>query len=155
MDAWSTEASRAAPWKHLGWSKSWFVDDVVLGAAVYKEEVNETRQTTIPMPEGSYPAVVKMTKATWTRPRSRPVTMERATVEMLVPIPIPGKGENSWDCEDDALYSLTTPADSVNAARLAVMSSAMRDRMRRGGPMRWPTAPETAPEMRLSPAEAK
>ena len=26
VDAWSTEASRAAPWKHLGWSKSWFVD---------------------------------------------------------------------------------------------------------------------------------
>lgn len=51
-----------------------------------------------------------------------------------LPIPIPGKGENSWDCEDTATYSLSTgSAKSHQEAALKLMDYIMRTRWRHGG----------------------
>ena len=86
----------------------------------------------VAMPEGNYPAVVRFTEDTWKRPRlpwnSR--LIRRAEVTMLVPIPFPGKGENSWDIDDDALYSQSAPGVSVADATAKVAASAMRSRER-------------------------
>ena len=32
------------------------------------------------------------------------------------PIPVPGKGENSWDCDDDAIHSSHGPHSTVHQA---------------------------------------
>jgi hypothetical protein len=90
-------------------------------------------RTSVSMPEGNYPCIVKLTEDTWTRPRF-PLTrklVRRATVDMLVPVPIPGKGENSYDLDEDATYSMTCSARSVSQAVIAVAESSMRDRERR------------------------
>jgi hypothetical protein len=87
----------------------------------------------VAMPEGNYPCVTRFYEETWQRPRlpwaSR--VSRRAEVLMLVPIPIPGKGENSYDIDDDAIYSLSAPGTSVAAATSQAASSALRDRERR------------------------
>lgn len=86
----------------------------------------------VPMPEGNYPCIVTLTEDSWTRPRLKLTrrVIRRATVEMLVAIPSPGKGENSWDIDDDATSSMTTPARSVSEAVGAMAESVMSRRER-------------------------
>ncbi len=45
-------------------------------------------------------------------PRGR--WLYRADIEIPGGIPIPGKGENSWDCEDDAIYAQTQPVSPTS-----------------------------------------
>jgi hypothetical protein len=52
---------------------------------------------------------------------------------MITPIPHPGKGENSYDCEDDATYSLTTEARNEAEAIGAMVATVMRSRQKYGG----------------------
>lgn len=68
------------------------------------------------MPEGSYRATVTIERDSWTRARWFARRIERAHVDIHDPIPTPGKGENSWDCGDDALHSSTFPCGTVPAA---------------------------------------
>jgi hypothetical protein len=89
-------------------------------------------RTSVPMPEGNYPCIVKLTEDTWTRPRLKAARklVRRAEVEMLVPIPVPGKGTASYNCDDDATYSMCCTARSVAQAVATMAESAMRDRER-------------------------
>lgn len=55
------------------------------------------------------------------------------------PIPVEGKGENSWDCDENATHSMYFPARGVKdcfEAALYFEASMKRDRKRRGG-SRW------------------
>lgn len=57
------------------------------------------------------------------------------------PIPVPGKGENSWDCDDDAIHSSHGPHSTVHQAVAALVASVYRDRTRYGSGPEWqPTA---------------
>lgn len=106
-----------------------------------RQEMTETvlREGTVmvPMPEGEYPATYKETRMAWQRPRlpwpSR--TREQVTLDLEVPIPFPGKGENSWDCEDDAIFS-SSGGRSVPDAVGDLVASVLRRRMQYGG-MGW------------------
>lgn len=98
----------------------------------------------VPMPEGSYPAIVTMQAVEWSRPRL-PLFKRYSTyaeVRMVQPIPEPGKGENAWDCGDDATFSLSTPAISVEDAVGKMVASVMRDRKKRQGHYGWNKGPE-------------
>lgn len=111
-------------WK--GWHWSCFVSDVIWGSAVYSSTVVEECEVRIAMPEGSYIVQVKMTDDQWKRPRKLwPNVIRRAHIECPVGIPKPGKGENSWDCGQDATYGLTCPASTVEEAVEVLRSGAV------------------------------
>lgn len=53
-----------------------------------------------------------------------------------VPIPVEGKGENSWDCDEDARWSVTFGLNkhfSFREAALDFWQDTMKDRIRHGG----------------------
>lgn len=111
------------------------VSDFLLGRTKYEKQVIEARDVVIPMPEGAYPAKAELELCTWTRrrfgwPAKRVV---RAQIEVEGGIPHPGKGENAWDCGDDATYAITTPADTIEEGISKFVHSVLRDRTRYGG----------------------
>lgn len=116
-----------------GWQKSWALLDLLLGITRYTKGAAHHSTTVLSMPEGDYPCTVEMRTDSWSRPRW-PFTkrITRATVEVEQGVPVPGKGENSWDCGDDAIYSLTAPAKNVRGALRAFQESAMQSRHRYG-----------------------
>jgi len=87
-----------------------------------------------PMPEKSYKGRVHIQANEWKRPRwPWPKTVLRAHVDMEEPIPFPGKGENSWDCGDDALHGSCFPCRTVEEAIGNVVGTVLRNRKRYGG----------------------
>lgn len=87
------------------------------------------------LPEAEYPVQVVIERRTWTRPRWpwRAKTCISATVKSETGLPIPGKGENSYDCEDDAYYSIGTHATTIEDAVDAAAASVLETRRRYGG----------------------
>lgn len=118
---------------------SCFVDDALLGRREYSSVEVERRQMTLTMPEGTYQADCTVTLDTWERSRwpRWPLTrqLKRARIDFDPPVGLPGKGENAYDCDDDATYSLTTPLknDDLRATLDQFALEHLRDRQRRGG----------------------
>ncbi len=132
------ESNSRDPW----WMKThrFGLDDIaskIFGKVRYATEVIESRDVEIPMPEGVHAATVNIERATWTRPRWpwRPFSRERIRADVTIPkgIGFPGKGENSYDCGDDAMYGMTMPASTVEEAIGKVVAGALRNRIRYGG----------------------
>lgn len=119
-------------WK--GWHWSDFVSDLIFGSAEYSERVLLDQAGSVSMPEGDYPVSVKLVESVWRRPRRPwPAKMRRAKIECEKGIPHPGKGENSWDCGEDATYGLVCPAESVDEALIVLREVVTRSRERYGG----------------------
>jgi hypothetical protein len=121
-------------WKRfIGWTPNhveWKTLDVV--------------RTVVPMPEGTYDATVEIKRGTWKRRRlffwwpaihhfDYDITPDR-------PIPVPGKGENSWDCGDDAIYSSSGSGRTVHAAVSSLVDSVYRQRTQYGSGPSWQPA---------------
>ena len=123
------EWNRSDPW---WWQIEIHPRDLLLGKLRYSSEPLGESRVPVVLPEGAYAATVKMERARWVRPRAPfwPFTEEiiRADIEPDIPIPIPGKGENSWDLHDDAIYSQTAPANSPEEAALKLAESVMQAR---------------------------
>jgi hypothetical protein len=122
--------------RETGWRKSWFLNDVFFGRTTMHEQVIDTRPVVVHMPEGGYRATCKLTLSTWTRPRwPGKVWHQRKGASLDMDegqqIPIPGKGENSWDCDDDALFGLSTSAETVEEAIAKMRTSALTTRNKR------------------------
>lgn len=114
---------------------SFFWRDKVLGKADYSKAITLTERAIIPMPEGPYPATVEISRAVWKRPRwPFAKVIYRAEITPDTPVGTPGKGENAWDCEDDATYSMTTPANTVEEAVTSFVESTLKRRRQYGGP---------------------
>jgi len=87
----------------------------------------------IDLPEGTYPAFAEVEEILYERPRlgrlSR-TTRRSTTVDVPGGVPVPGKGESSWNLDDDAIYSQSsaarTPAEAFEALREAALSSRRR-----------------------------
>ena len=122
--------------------------DFLFGRLRYEKRELETVETQVPTPEGPVPARIIFDESTWRRPRWPwwPLTRRRdgANIELLRPIPIPGKGENAWDIDDDAIYSLSCNAKTVAEAVAAVVENYTRSRERHGGPNWKPAEVESA-----------
>lgn len=113
-------------------------DDFLLGKEKYSESERISHDTFVEMPEGFYAAKVEMFTSTWKRKRwPWAKSIERANVEIKGGLPIPGDGENSWDLDDDAIFSSTFPASTVEDALSTIRESAMHDRRRKGGGEDW------------------
>jgi hypothetical protein len=133
----STVGDRRVQRDKHGWRCSGLLLDVFLGRAVHSSRTLSYNGSFIHMPEGVYACTVKLHRDTWKRPRwPRPLRIDRATVEIPVGVPIPGKGENSWDCGEDKIYSSTMPAATVKVAVENVQNAATERRLKYGGP-RW------------------
>lgn len=138
---WMTPWGRDCEWRSDDpwWRRGlvWHWRDTFFGRQKYESRELEKRDVVVPMPEGSYKAVVTLSEDTWKRPRS-PFTARRLAGSIEVPggIPTEGKGENSWDCGEDAIYSLHTSASSVEETVAKLIESATKERRRHGTPRR-------------------
>lgn len=131
--------SRSDPW----WmSRSWEWERLCFGRTKVESEVVASGVTVVPMPERSYDALWSTTRheRAYTGPlgRVRDALLGRRhhyTTEVTPSkaVPVPGKGENAWDCGDNHISSLSTGGRSVEKAVGALVESALRDRRRYGG----------------------
>jgi hypothetical protein len=110
---------------------SFNVIDFILGKKEYSKRVVSEREVVVPMPEGMYPATVTMFESKWERSRWFPERLLRADIRMIKPIPIPGKGSMSYNCDDDAIHGLTVPARNVEEAVGKLIGDALNTRMER------------------------
>lgn len=125
------------------WWQRWFNDirrnqqvtlfrgDWVLGMPRHSLEVLESG---IPVtvnvgqwPGDSYTGTATHTRRTWKRRFSTKVS-DGYEIEMQQGIPFPGKGENSWDCGDDAYFGFGGP--TIESATERIIADVKR---RRGG----------------------
>jgi hypothetical protein len=139
----------ADPHRWSEWTPRWrdgnfSVVDFLLGKErVQRTPVGEPVKVVVPMPEASYSGTCSIERVSRQRPRWFTYATHIANVKMDQPVPVPGKGENSWDCDEDAIYSMSTEARTPAAAVGAFVSSALESRFRYGG-MNW--RPEKASE---------
>lgn len=136
-------------WDCGGWNGPhwyWWPLNTLLGKPVYSSKTlpeftflkeEEPKRYSIRLPEGVYPVDVVLTEDSWKRPRwPRATVVRRAKMECPRGIPIPGKGENSWDCGEDATFGLTCPAATVQEG-LEHLSAHVRERRERYGGKGW------------------
>lgn len=128
------------PMESRGKTDPWYIrmhncniPDLLFGRSKYSSRPIREERVVVPMPEGGYPALVKINLDTWRRPRW-PFHRRMIRSELIPdkPIPFPGKGENSWDQGEDALHSLYGPYETSLKAAMAASESVMRDRLRYG-----------------------
>lgn len=107
-------------------------------------ETLEVVRTVVPMPEGTYDATVEIQRGTWRRRRlfSLMPKVHRFSYEITPdePIPVPGKGENSWDCGDDHIHGQSGPGRTMHEAVSGLVDSAYRQRTQYGGGPTWQPA---------------
>lgn len=126
-DEWSSKTPR--------WREGHFnLPDFLFGRYICSRVEQEPIAALVPMPEGDYPATVRFFTQTWQRSRF-PYTKRRsdAHVDVEGGIPIPGKGESAWDCDDSAFLSIGSSATTVEGAIADAIDCVNRRRERYGG----------------------
>jgi hypothetical protein len=112
--------------------------DFLLGRQKYSDRTIQTVETMLALPESEYPVKVRLFESSWKRPRWPFVKrILRAEVEEATGKGIPshaGKGENSWDMDDDYTYSITLQASSVEEALQLAANGILRSREKYGLP---------------------
>ena len=110
--------------------------EFITGKPVYSDETLNMGPCEVIMPENRYQADYVVKRQSWRFPRWL-VVKQRDTITVNIEgngIPIPGKGENSWDQGDDAVRSVTTTTDWDNdrmSLRLALEDLAITTLKRR------------------------
>lgn len=125
----------------MGYAKGWrgyhkMIDwkTILFGKQKYEKKEIRRYLNYVKMPEGNYPCEVIHTEATWTRPRLvKPIKATRFEIILDNPIPEPGKGENAWDIDDDALVSGTYEAEDLQEALNKCANSVIKIRVKRAG----------------------
>jgi hypothetical protein len=135
------------PWYRRG---SFHLDRLVLGKQQYiKEDLGPPIRTHVQMLEGPYPVTVQRQRQRWWRTRWPwwPCRIEHVSYEVECPygIPFPGKGENSWDCGEDGLWSTACAVETVEDACERFRTTVLDYRRRYGGEQcasePWPQRP--------------
>jgi hypothetical protein len=87
----------------------------------------------ITMPEAQYPVVFRrqVIHKKWTRMPWRVKRFVRIDASFPVPVPIPGKCDNGWDCDDDAIYETGVWSDDIGMARGIVEDEILSIRAKR------------------------
>lgn len=116
------------------WRDSCFhILDFLFGKNKYNREIIEERDVLIPMPEGNYEAHIKLCKDTWKRPIGFTKTILRIDAQIPKGIPHAGKGENSWDCGDDATFGMCCQAKSIAEGIGEIVKNSIKTRIKYGG----------------------
>lgn len=134
LECWAPTGSWSSrePW----WMRfTWHPLDTFFGRMKHSEREISRTDAVISMPEKAYPCTVVMKAETWKRPRlpwaSAKVT--RAHMECEEGVPVPGKGTTSYNCGDDAIYSMCCQAESVEQGIARYAEDAQKTRLRYGG----------------------
>lgn len=111
--------------------------DFVFGEAVHSKVIREETDVVVALPERTYRWTVKLVRRTYRRPRApawsaNVVDCYEAEAKEGEQIPIPGKGENPWDCGPDAMFSLSGPGSTIGSALGDVVRSVTDRRIRYG-----------------------
>lgn len=148
--------------KSLNFYKSIDPCDVIFGKQVYSADL--VRECSMELglawagEREKYDANVKVERCSWVRPRDRFgwLTMQRLSMDIDIPggIPIPGKGENSWDCDDDAIFGTGAKIEDSSDESLAkgwekVAEGILETRRRHGGESWRPVRKESVAEASL------
>lgn len=109
--------------------------EAILGKREMRWEPKDTHAVLIPMPEKNYLATVELRDhVSWyKRFPFWAQRIEHANIDIPGGIGFPGKGENAWDCGDDAIFAMSCPARTAEDAIGKVVASVLRDRQRYGG----------------------
>ncbi len=108
--------------------------DFLFGKPQVTRELLTEERVPLAFPEGVYEATVQLFDATVKRPRSPLVKRgRRASVAVVGGVPVPGKGENSWDCDEDALHEQWTYSSSVAEAVGSFVEAVYESRLKYGG----------------------
>lgn len=130
---------RGQPW----WRSMKLTTTTILGRTKTTEDVTASGPTNVAMPEGVYPATWKRTTYSHRHVRLPGTLIDRVrgprqhtSIEIDVPggIPVEGKGENSWDCGMDGVFSESGPDCTVAEATERLAASVVKQRKRHGGP---------------------
>ena len=125
--------SRLALWPGIHLTLAPRLRDRLLGRLDCTTTKGEREPVVVPMPEGNYPGWITREVRIWKRKRW-PFSEKRRvdfSIDMDVAIPVPGKGENFWDCEDDAIYG--TGGRTVHDAVANMTRDALRQRQMYAG----------------------
>lgn len=127
-------SSRDPRWRRGAWHPL----DTLLGCGRYEDgEILKTERVMIPLHEGQYPATVQLQRRYWRRARwpwpihtytSAEITLDKDAPEFA------GKGEESWQMEDDAISRMSTIARTVGEAIGEYVGAVLRNRERYGMP---------------------
>lgn len=121
-------------WKRGDWNWYWNITDSLKGKANVLKKIIEERDIVIPMPEKSYNAHAILADWTWKYPRWFSRTIRRCEIDIPEGLPHPGKGENSWDCGEDATFAITTSEiRNIPEAVGQLIGSVLERRVRYGG----------------------
>ena len=94
------------------------IADRLFGTRLQQESDLSVTSVVVRLPEGEYPALVRLFISATRRPRW-PWTRKtvNAEIQLLRPIPVPGQGPSAVEIDDHAIYTFTcralTPADAV------------------------------------------
>ena len=127
-----------AGWGNEPWWKSRMIIlcpvDWLLGHDKYSTRDMDHICVEVAMPEKTYKGVVKIFESTWKRPRWPFKTrLVRTDLKLEEGIPVPGKGENSWDCGENCVYSQTSHSKTAAEAIASMIESALKTREKYGG----------------------
>ena len=109
---------------HLFWDWRSFLK----GGCTTGKRIIEERPVVICLEEGAYQGTATLFDTTWRYPRWFPHTVRRVTIEIPKGLPIPGKGESGHDLDDDAIFSQTAPARSIDEAEWNLRETVLRRR---------------------------
>lgn len=121
------------------WKFNWTPADTLFGDTKHSKRILSETRSFVWLPEAAYPVNVTIFESIWKRPRwPWDKKMIRAKVEAVdqehgIPSHA-GKGENSWDLDDDALFSMTCLAETPEDAVRQVARNILNDRKRYGKP---------------------
>jgi hypothetical protein len=121
--------------KSRGFYRSMFLLDFLFGGTKYMRSPGTRKNIEIYLPEATYQGTAEGFLATWTRPRAWWWKQQVHRVELKFPqgIPIPGKGENDYDIDEDAIYGSTMVANSIEDAAQIFVQDVLETRRRYGG----------------------
>ena len=121
-------------WGRGRWKWYWNITDRIKGKVEVLKKIIEERDILVPMPEKSYNAHAVLADWTWKYQRWFPMTVRRCEINIPEGLPHAGKGENSWDCEDDATFSMTTgKVRNIPEAIGRLVGSTLHTRIKNGG----------------------
>jgi len=92
----------------------WDWRHTLIGRGKVEHTVIEERPVRLVLAEGEHQGTGKLIETIWRYPRWFPQTHRSVEIEFEEGVPIPGKGENSWDCGDDAIYAMSCPTKTIS-----------------------------------------
>lgn len=103
-------------------------DDIFLGKTEHKKTILSNQEGRLELPEASYAITYELGVQTWKRSRWFTKAANYVKAECKEGIPVPGKGEDSWNCGDQLLYSTSGEGKDVNVGRQALYDAVKRTR---------------------------